>query len=84
MTQLELLNLTNGLGPRDFEGFAARVTMLDPVLGETVKMHAEAADGNSPDLIPHWIDGALDDQISLREQECQTPEQARAWRRRPT
>jgi hypothetical protein len=86
MTEEQLLQCARGLGPRDFARFARRVSRIDPVLGETVHLHAEAADGNSPDLLDGldsadygWIYGTLQNDLELWERGYNTPELARAW-----
>jgi hypothetical protein len=61
-----------GLSQRDFGGFAARIKLIDKVLAKTVELHADAADGNSPDLVPSWIDGTLEDAEALAKNEITT------------
>ncbi len=78
MTQTQLIGCAKGLGPRDFSAFAIRVFQSDAALGITVSLHAEAADGNSPDLIPEWIISTLDDQAKMRQFAWNAPT-ARAW-----
>ena len=65
ITKTQIEQAANGLAPRDFAGFARRISQLDKAVGKTVEMHAGAADGNSPDLIDGWIDGTTDDAEAL-------------------
>ena len=78
MTRQQLIDLAASCEPRDFFGFAELVIRRDPVLGATVRLHAEAADGNSPDLLS-WVEGTMHDYDGLVAQEIDTPTAARAW-----
>jgi hypothetical protein len=78
MTRQEIKELADSAAPRDFAGFAALVSRRDPVLGATVHLHAEAADGNSPDL-RGWVDGTMADQAALEGAGIGTPSLAREW-----
>ena len=75
ITLEQLRSMAEDLGSRDFRGFAARVVAVDPVLGETVRLHAEAADGNSPDLAD-WPQHTYDDYLDL---DADSVEEARNW-----
>ena len=65
LTKTQIRQAADGLAPRDFSGFARRISRLDKAVGRTVEMHAEAADGDSPDLIGGWIDRTADDAEAL-------------------
>lgn len=78
MTRQQLIDLAASCEPRDFFGFADLVIRRDPVLGATVYLHAEAADGNSPDL-RGWVEGTMADQEGLEAADIETPTAARAW-----
>lgn len=65
LTKTQIEQAADGLSPRDFAEFARRISKLDKAVGKTVEMHAEAADGNSPDLIDGWIDGTTNDAEAL-------------------
>ena len=80
----ELVKIIQSIGPRDFREFALRVTRIDPLVGETVRLHAEAADGNSPslpegDLEKPWVDGTLEDAAKMESFGATTVEDARKW-----
>lgn len=80
ITKEQLSLCAKGLNPRDFTRFAERVSALDGVCGAMVRKHAEIADGNSPDLLPAWVDGAIEDDAALSAANIgQTPEIAKAW-----
>lgn len=73
-----LVKLLHGLDSRDFGEFADLVADLYPVLGETVRLHADAADGNSPDLVD-WPQHTADDAVAMAAAGVDTQEAARAW-----
>jgi hypothetical protein len=76
LEQLEAL--AAGLDAHDWTGFAARVSEIDPVVGETVRLHALAADGNSPD-VAEWPRHTWDDALDLGVAGIDTVEEAREW-----
>jgi hypothetical protein len=78
MTFELLIEMAIGLKDNDFSGFARKVSAVDPVLGATVALHADAADGNSPDLAG-WIEGTMDDAASLANGGITTAAAAEAW-----
>lgn len=74
-----LTEIGAGLGARDFHGFAERVAELHQPVARTVALHAQYADGNSPDLLPGWVDGTVNDWAELTKRRITTPEAAEAW-----
>lgn len=61
-----LEQLAADLEARDFVTFAERVSERWPALGAFESLHAQAADGNSPD-VQLWADFALDDCALLQD-----------------
>lgn len=78
MTIEQLNQLTEGLGPCEYRAFAARVCRIDPVLGATVRLHAAAADGNSP-AVTDWPRHTLDDAAAMDAAGVDTVESAERW-----
>jgi hypothetical protein len=78
-TKTQIEQAAEGLAPRDFAGFARRISKLDKVMGKTVAMHAEAADGNSPDLADGWINRTMDDAEALAKAGITTAEAAEVY-----
>lgn len=84
MTIETLESMTTGLADRDYAGYADRVAAAHPALGATARMHAEAADGNSPDL-RDWPQHTLDDAACLAAEGISDDDEAGArdwWIRR--
>lgn len=75
MTEALTKAATSRIGPRDFAKFAQRCARLSVPLGVVVAMHAEAADGNSPD-VDTWVEHTRSEWIDV---DGMTREQARAW-----
>jgi hypothetical protein len=75
ITKQQLAEIVSNLAARDFFKFAEAVIAIDPVVGATVQMHAESADGNSPDL-RDWVQYTLDDANNCDES---TIEAAQQW-----
>lgn len=70
MTEALTKAATSRIAPRDFAKFARRCARLSRPLGVVVGMHAEAADGNSPD-VETWVQHTLTEWIEvagMREQ----------------
>jgi hypothetical protein len=59
----------------NYSDFASQVSAIDPALGETVSLHAQAADGNSPAL-SEWPKYTLED---AKQIVGMTPEEASQW-----
>lgn len=79
MTTIDQINTAaEGLGERDFDGFAGRISAIDPALGRVVELHAEAADGNSPDL-KDWIGATAEESAQLVEEGIHTTAAAARW-----
>ena len=67
MTRDQIEQAIVGLEERDFRGFARRINEIDPVLGRTVELHADAAgQGGSPNL-DDWIEGTERDAKALAQ-----------------
>lgn len=62
--------------PRDFRRFAELCHQFSAPLGAVVALHADAADGNSPDL-PSWATTTF--QVEFPAVMDMTAEQARTW-----
>lgn len=74
----ELVKATKGLRPRAFWDYAHRVYRINKILGAWEKMHAEGADGNSPDVC-EWPKSTFDEQFLLEDHNIKTEEQAREF-----
>jgi len=74
----DLIRLTRGLGPRDFSAWARRVYYICHPLGAVQRLHADVADGNSPDL-REWPELAYKEMILLDDAGILTAEAARKW-----
>jgi len=79
ITKTQIEEAAKGLDPRDFAGFARRIKAIDAAVGKTVEMHADAADGNSPDLAEGWIDGTRDDAEALAKANITTEDAAEVY-----
>lgn len=75
MTESLTIAATSRISPRDFAKFAARCARLSAPLGVVVALHAEAADGNSPD-VEKWVEHTRSEWVDV---DGMTKEQAREW-----
>jgi hypothetical protein len=78
ITEKQINDASHGLDCCDYAEFAARVAEIDPVLGATVKLHAEAADGNSTP-VADWPRYTLDDYHAMQAAGIDTEDAAREW-----
>lgn len=78
MEHNEFERAVKGLDARDFYGFARRVERRSKIAAEAIKMHAEAADGNSPD-VSEWAFLAWDDADRMASAGVRTVRAARTW-----
>lgn len=75
ITLEQLQNVAQQVGDRDFHEFAAKVSEIDEIAGALAGMHADAADGNSPDVCD-WVRGTFDDALDC---DAETADEAREW-----
>lgn len=78
ITKEQAQTAAQGLDQRDFETFANRIAAIDPVVGIVEQYHAEAADGNSPDL-DYWVKSTVEDAATLQTKGITTRRQAAQW-----
>lgn len=78
ITEQQLRNCLEDLGPRDFIEFAECVAEIDPVVGRILQLHAENADSNSPDL-DQWIKETLSEIKQLELENIETTDAAEEW-----
>ena len=70
-----LASAAAGLDPHDWREFAKRCAKLSGPLGVVVAMHAQCADGNSPD-VQDWVESTLREWLAVADM---TDDQARDW-----
>ena len=71
----QIQEVANQVDSREFAEFAEKVTAIDEIAGTLAMLHADAADGNSPD-VQDWVRGTFDDAMDC---DAETVEEAREW-----
>lgn len=75
ITRDQIQSVADIVGPRDFAAFAEGVAAIDEIAGVLAALHADAADGNSPD-VQDCVDGTFADRIACDDDSV---ESAREW-----
>lgn len=72
------LPTTKALDEQDCFGYVRRVMRICRPLGEATRLHALAADGNSPDL-NQWPSLTAEESVKMATARIRTVRQARTW-----
>jgi len=82
ITMQQLEAATRSLDDREWHRFAERVAEIDPVLGVTVQLHADAAaeyDDEDVPLVSEFPSQTMDDAVELVARGIKTKDAARRW-----